>query len=57
MPTKRITRIHSPDSVDDKKLVKNEAENGQLWVKKLQKNLKFYKTFRSLDLLQLQKSR
>ena len=25
MPTKRITRIHSPDSVDDKKLVKNEA--------------------------------
>ena len=40
-----------------KKLVKNEAENGQLLVKKLQKNLKFYKTFRSLDLLQLQKSR
>ena len=38
MPTKRITRIHSPDSVDDKKLVKNEAENGQLLVKKLQKN-------------------
>ena len=42
MPTKRITRIHSPDSVDDKKLVKNEAENGQLLVKKLQKN-SFYK--------------
>ena len=24
MPTKRITRIHSPDSVDDKKLVKKK---------------------------------
>ena len=32
MATKRITRIHSPDSVDDKKLVKNETENGQLLV-------------------------
>ena len=32
MPTKRITRIHGPDSVDDKKTVKNEAENGQLLI-------------------------
>ena len=37
-------------------MVKNEAENGQLLVRKY-KNFKFYKTFRSLDLLQLQKSR
>ena len=35
MPTKRITRFHSPDSVDDKKLVKNEAENGQLFSESL----------------------
>ena len=53
MRTKRITRIHSPDSVNDKNWLKMMPKMDNFWLKI--KNLRLYKTFRSLDLLQLLK--
>ena len=55
MRTKRILRIHSPDSVNDKYWLKRDRKWTTFGLK-TKKYIKLYKTFRSLDLRQLQRS-
>ena len=54
MRNKRITRIHSPDSVNDKNWL-NRPKMDNFWFKKITIYIKFFKTFRSLDVRQFQK--